>query len=641
MQILANMPDFASLVQDFVGLLNPAGAASSADTNATVAANGDAPHFELPITVLETFIPGYSLIRKILLDIFGIDISILVSIIGFAFVLRTASTYTWDFASEILASYFTVNIDMGENDDPFEPLMQFLVQNGHTKKARSLKAAGRWWGNMMDSKRSLLEMNEKIHGTSASAAIYNNRTIESKRPMGYEPDQGNYRFWHKGRLYFLSLYMKTYQYRHDEYVRLTVSTLGWSAEPLKQFLEEVRAQEKDTEAETDFFRADPQDSDWRCVASRPTRSLNTVALETADKLRLVRDINDYIHPSRAKWYSSRGIPYRRGYLFSGPPGTGKTSLSLALAGVFGLGLYALSLQDSGMTEERLTQLFDYLPERCVVLLEDIDSAGLGEQRLAEASNTSVQSAKPALGNDRDSSSSQEAGKPEDKKAKAAGISLAGLLNAIDGVASHEGHVLIMTTNHPEKLDAALKRPGRVDMHIAFTLATKFQAREIFLRMFTDEVEPHSHITTTDEKSLHRTKSIGPQVQTVADVCRERSELADSRTCPFMSLIALDELADQFVEQLPGQVFSPAEIQGFLLLYKTDPVRAVKDLQRWMEETGKLRTVDAAEVGLEKEEKEDSRKVKVKRRASDDEGSGVEVEEADGVMESKAGAIESS
>lgn len=634
------MPDFTNLVQDFVALLNPAAAAASpTDTNITAATNATRPQFELPITVLETFIPGYSLIRKILLDIFGIDISILVSIIGFAFVLRTASTYTWEFASDILASYFTVNIDMGESDDPFAPLMQFLVQNGHTKKARSLKAAGRWWDNMMDSKRSLLEMNEKAHGGSASAAIYNNRTIESKRPMGYEPDQGNYRFWHRGRLYFLSLYMKTYQYRHDEYVRLTVSTFGWSAEPLKQFLEEVRAQEEDKEAETDFYRADPQDSDWRCVASRPTRPLNTVALETADKLRLVRDINDYIHPSRAKWYSSRGIPYRRGYLFSGPPGTGKTSLSLALAGVFGLGLYALSLQDSGMTEERLTQLFDYLPERCVVLLEDIDSAGLGEKRLADSTNTSVQSAKPAFGSDRDSSPTRGGEKVSDKKAKAAGISLAGLLNAIDGVASHEGHVLIMTTNHPEKLDAALKRPGRVDMHIAFTLATKFQAREIFLRMFTDEVEPNSHASSTDEKSLHRTRSIGPQFQTVADVCRERSELADSRTCPFMSLAELDELADQFVEQLPGQVFSPAEIQGFLLLYKTDPVRAVKDLRRWMEETGKSRTADDAEGGLKRDERDDSEKVKVERSGSDDEGSGVEVERADAVMVSKTGAQE--
>ena len=115
--------------------------------------------------------------------------------------------------------------------------------------------------------------------------------------MGYEPDAGSYHFWHNHRLYFITLYKMTYQYRHDEYNRLSISTFGWSAEPLKRFLEEIRAANDDHEDNTDFYRADPHDSDWRCVASRPTRPLNTVALETYDKLRLVRDVNDFIHPT--------------------------------------------------------------------------------------------------------------------------------------------------------------------------------------------------------------------------------------------------------------------------------------------------------------------------------------------------------
>jgi hypothetical protein len=61
-----------------------------------------------------------------------------------------------------------------------------------------------------------------------------------------------------------------------------------------------------------------------------------------------------------------------------------------------------------------------------------------------------------------------------------GISWSGLLNAIDGVASHEGRVLIMTTNKPEKLDDALIRPGRVDLQVKFTYATK-EKRMSFLR----------------------------------------------------------------------------------------------------------------------------------------------------------------
>ena len=75
-------------------------------------------------------------------------------------------------------------------------------------------------------------------------------------------------------------------------------------------------------------------------------------------------------------YSNRGIPYRRGYLFHGGPGVGKTSLSFALAGLFGLEIYCLSLSEITLTEEDLIMLFTALPQRCIVLLEDIDCAGV-------------------------------------------------------------------------------------------------------------------------------------------------------------------------------------------------------------------------------------------------------------------------
>ena len=65
-----------------------------------------------------------------------------------------------------------------------------------------------------------------------------------------------------------------------------------------------------------------------------------------------------------------------------------------------------------------------------------------------------------------------------------------MLNAIDGVASHEGRVLVMTTNHLEKLDAALIRPGRVDMKIGFGLAMRHQMEEIFFRMYWNDDETH-------------------------------------------------------------------------------------------------------------------------------------------------------
>jgi chaperone BCS1 len=156
---------------------------------------------------------------------------------------------------------------------------------------------------------------------------------------------------------------------------------------------------------------------WHRQSVRPSRPIATVALGEQQKAEIILDINEYLQPATARWYASRGIPYRRGYLLHGPPGTGKTSLSVALAGIFGLSIYCVSLCETGLTESHLVTLFDQLPERCVVLLEDVDTAGL--RRDSDQSSET-----PATMN----------GKLVMSKSL---ISLGGLLNVIDGAASQE------------------------------------------------------------------------------------------------------------------------------------------------------------------------------------------------------------
>lgn len=110
-------------------------------------------------------------------------------------------------------------------------------------------------------------------------------------------------------------------------------------------------------------------------------------------------------------------------------------------------------------------LFDRFTRGCVVVLEDIDSAGLvkrdseskEETKVGDDDNSSTHSSTPSSS---EASSSKDSAKSDSSKNDSrVGISLSGLLNVIDGLASPEGRVLIMTTNHPEKLDHALIRPG--------------------------------------------------------------------------------------------------------------------------------------------------------------------------------------
>lgn len=84
--------------------------------------------------------------------------------------------------------------------------------------------------------------------------------------------------------------------------------------------------------------------------------------------------------------------------------------------------------------------------------------------------------------------------------------LSGLLNIVDGVAAHEGRILIMTTNAPEKLDNALLRPGRVDFQVEFGRAGALSLQEHFLLIFMEPAAEHvissrSGLLWTDDTTL--------------------------------------------------------------------------------------------------------------------------------------------
>eukprot|EP01092_Planopodium_desertum_P012329 TRINITY_DN5796_c0_g1_i1.p1 TRINITY_DN5796_c0_g1~~TRINITY_DN5796_c0_g1_i1.p1 ORF type:complete len:252 (-),score=40.83 TRINITY_DN5796_c0_g1_i1:776-1462(-) len=66
------------------------------------------------------------------------------------------------------------------------------------------------------------------------------------------------------------------------------------------------------------------------------------------------------------------------------------------------------------------------------------------------------------------------------------VTFSGLLNAIDGIASQEGRIFFLTTNHADRLDPALMRPGRVDYLITLDLASKTQIERLFLRFYPEE-----------------------------------------------------------------------------------------------------------------------------------------------------------
>ena len=191
------------------------------------------------------------------------------------------------------------------------------------------------------------------------------------------------------------------------------------------------------------------------VESKRLRYLSTVIMDHKEKRHIVQATHEYVHPDTSRWYQSRGLPYRQGYLFHGPPGTGKSSLCLAIESMVYLDIYVISLGAVGLDENNLAVLFRSMPERCIVLVEDVDKAGIQKRRPNSIPAPEVVDLNEKPSHNRADSIPQGSG----------GITLSALLNATDGVSAKEGCILVMSTNHIERLDPALLRPGRVDMKI--------------------------------------------------------------------------------------------------------------------------------------------------------------------------------
>lgn len=217
------------------------------------------------------------------------------------------------------------------------------------------------------------------------------------------------------------------------------------------FLEAHQLAQRSVEGKTIVYTA--RTSSWeRFGEPRRKRPLESVILDEGVKERIVEDLKDFLRSER--WYSDRGIPYRRGYLLHGPPGSGKSSFIQALAGDLDYNIAILNLSERGLTDDRLNYLLTIIPKRTLVLLEDVDAAFANRRTQSEADGY-----------------------------RGANVTFSGLLNALDGVASAEERVLFLTTNHVERLDSALVRPGRVDMTVRLGEATRYQAGELWDRFY--------------------------------------------------------------------------------------------------------------------------------------------------------------
>ncbi|KAG0331761.1 hypothetical protein BG000_010616 [Podila horticola] len=303
---------------------------------------------------------------------------------------------------------------------------------------------------------------------------------------------------------------------------ITISTLGRSRHLIQSLILEAQMKFIDRDkSRTVIFAADRYGA-WRRTKSRPKRPLDTIVMDPKLKNYIVEDAKEFF--ASESWYAERGLPFRRGLLLYGSPGTGKTSFIHALAGELGLNIYVVNLSSKTISDDTLSELVSDTPSRCLLLIEDVDAAFVQRE----------------------------------SKDAATGITFSGLLNSVDGVSAQEGRMLCMTTNHLDRLDEALIRPGRVDVRAKFGKATQSQAQELFIKFFPQSpakepslvVKKKETDETISEKAVLEEKK--PLLEDIKAAQQESAMPSKKET---------EELAAAFAKQIPDQTFSIAQLQG--------------------------------------------------------------------------------
>ncbi|KAG0286226.1 hypothetical protein BGZ96_009625 [Linnemannia gamsii] len=467
-----------------------------------------------------------------------------------------------------IQSWFYVSVEVQEGDDTFKWLSEWVAERPLTKSVRHLTVKAVWDEDSDDDD------------------YYSNNNSKDERPrLLFMPGMGSHVLYHKGYKINVSRDRPDQASGADSDQSrilasiqkkqcLNISTFGWDISRLKTIVQDAMEESyKKKEGKTTIYTSQPYDNYWSGSSTRSPRAFHSVILAEGLKEELLEDITMFRNSSQ--WYHDRGVPYRRGYLLHGPPGTGKTSFIVALAGHLNMSVCIVNLGISGLNDQQLDRLLNNAPRNSILLMEDVDAA-LVKRKAGKA---------------------QEGGN---------NVTLSGILNALDGITAQEGSVVFMTTNHIRKLAPALIRPGRCDRKMLFDYADKHQIEGMFLKFFLSRppvaVKPVRKLLGDSVATTTTPAASSPDYDSKE---KGRKEVYDAM---------IKRTAAKMAEAITFKdAVTTAQLQGFFMIHRDNPENILDEVPGFLAELVHEREVLSNKKVIRRQRRE---KKKVKKEESE-------------------------